>query len=84
MILPLTWWSLFHQISRKRNRNYSLSYIEVLPFSRDVRVSRYESKFNLHEVIQDNVGCKIENDVFDKVWYIRRTEQIDKQRKIAE
>ena len=73
IITPLFLWSLFYSVSSQKNKEASLSYVETLSYN-EANVSRMEAKQNLHQLRESNLRRKIENMLFDRLWYENREE----------
>ena len=88
--LPLTFFGLFYSFSQKSTSMTSLSFIETLPVNH-ATISRQKAKLNLNQsinqvsrgrqhVLETNAGRKIDNTIFDQIWYKNREVFLTKHR----
>ena len=71
LIILLTWCFYFHLV-RALSARKKLKYVECKDYT--YYITRTEAKKNLRTVLESDMRTRPDNEVFDKVWYINRTE----------
>jgi hypothetical protein len=69
LIIILSWCLLFTFQEEMQNRK-RLIYIDIK--AKQEELPRMQAKRNLNMVIETNTKRKNNNDLFDKLWYLRR------------
>ena len=69
IVLPIFFWSMFYTIQNKKVGSAFQVSVEVLAIDDLKSISRNQAKQNLHVVREFNARHKIENVLFDRLWY---------------